>query len=180
MEGVQQGEDSTQALIRGERAKSKAAMEAAEAHKRIAEIEAQKRINADTEALKETEGRRKVLSHANEPVSYRKYTIDEIEIATDYFAEERKIGEGGYGPVYKCHLDHTLVAVKVLRPDAAQGMSQFQQEVRVFLVFVSSWVNLGSITSCLDAGMVMRTSQFMVYCVWCNKTVFEKYVKENI
>ena len=129
MEGVQQGEDSTQALIRGERAKSKAAMEAAEAHKRIAEIEAQKRINADTEALKETEGRRKVLSHANEPVSYRKYTIDEIEIATDYFAEERKIGEGGYGPVFKCYLDHTSAAVKVLRPDAAQGRSQFQQEV---------------------------------------------------
>jgi serine/threonine protein kinase len=45
------------------------------------------------------------------------------------FSEKLKIGEGGYGPVYKCYLDHTPVAVKVLSPDAAQGKSQFQQEV---------------------------------------------------
>lgn len=62
---------------------------------------------------------------------YRRYTIDEIEEATEYFSAARRIGEGGYGPVYKCHLDHTPVAVKVLRPDAAQGKSQFQQEVEV-------------------------------------------------
>ncbi|MBA0601288.1 hypothetical protein Gorai_004469, partial [Gossypium raimondii] len=43
----------------------------------------------------------------------------------------RKIGEGGYGPVYHCNLDHTPVAIKVLRPDAAQGQLQFQQEVEV-------------------------------------------------
>ncbi|XP_042033338.1 U-box domain-containing protein 35-like [Salvia splendens] len=62
---------------------------------------------------------------------YRKYSIEEIELATDCFHESRKIGEGGYGPVYKCSLDHTPVAVKVLRPDAAKGRSQFQQEVEV-------------------------------------------------
>jgi len=61
---------------------------------------------------------------------YRKYTIKEIETATNNFSESCKIGEGGYGPVYRCYLDHTRVAVKVLRPDAAQGKTQFQQEVR--------------------------------------------------
>ncbi|KAL1532197.1 U-box domain-containing protein 34-like [Salvia divinorum] len=66
-----------------------------------------------------------------QPLRYRKYSIEEIELATDCFHESRKIGEGGYGPVYKCSLDHTPVAVKVLRPDAAQGRSQFQQEVEV-------------------------------------------------
>lgn len=60
---------------------------------------------------------------------YRKYTIEEIEIATEYFSKSRQIGEGGYGPVYKCYLDHTPCAVKVLRPDATQGRVQFQQEV---------------------------------------------------
>lgn len=60
---------------------------------------------------------------------YRRYTIEEIEEATERFLESRKIGEGGYGPVFKCILDHTPVAVKVLRPDAAQGMSQFHKEV---------------------------------------------------
>ncbi|XP_051130935.1 U-box domain-containing protein 52-like isoform X2 [Andrographis paniculata] len=62
---------------------------------------------------------------------YKRYTIEEIEEATEFFSESRKIGEGGYGPVYKCYLDHTRVAVKVLRPDAAQGRSQFQREVEV-------------------------------------------------
>ena len=66
---------------------------------------------------------------SNNYVRYRKYTIEEIEAATNFFTESQKIGEGGYGPVYKCHLDHTPVAVKVLRPDAAQGRSQFQREV---------------------------------------------------
>ncbi|KAJ6295197.1 hypothetical protein OIU78_023249 [Salix suchowensis] len=47
------------------------------------------------------------------------------------FQNHAKIGEGGYGPVYKGYLDHTSVAIKVLRPDAAQGRSQFQQEVEV-------------------------------------------------
>ncbi|XP_051121306.1 U-box domain-containing protein 35-like isoform X2 [Andrographis paniculata] len=61
----------------------------------------------------------------------RIYTIDEIEEATECFSESHKIGEGGYGPVYKCYLDHTRVAVKILRPDAAQGREQFQREVEV-------------------------------------------------
>ncbi|VFQ64768.1 unnamed protein product [Cuscuta campestris] len=62
---------------------------------------------------------------------YRRYTIDEIDEATEHFSESRKIGEGGYGPVFKCLLDHTPVAVKVLRPDAAQGRSQFLKEIEV-------------------------------------------------
>ena len=61
---------------------------------------------------------------------YRRYTIEEIEKATNFFSESLKIGEGGYGTVYRCYLDHTPVAVKVLHPDAAQGRSQFLREVR--------------------------------------------------
>ncbi|XP_059638990.1 U-box domain-containing protein 52-like [Cornus florida] len=120
------------AIAEKERAKSKAAIEHAEASQRIAELEAQKRINAEMKALKEAEEKNKVLnSLAKSDVRYRKYAIEEIEAATNFFSESRKIGEGGYGPVYKCYLDHTPVAVKVLRPDAAQGRSQFNQEVEV-------------------------------------------------
>lgn len=120
-------------IVEREKAKSKAAIETAEAAQRIAELEAQKRISAEMKALKESEEKRKALDAlANSDVRYRKYTIEAIEAATEFFAEKYKIGEGGYGPVYKCHLDHTPVAVKVLRPDAAQGRSQFQQEVHTF------------------------------------------------
>lgn len=120
------------AIAEKEKTKSKAATEAAEAQKRIAELEAQKRLSAEMKALRESKEKRKVLDAlVNVDIRYRRYTIEEIEAATDFFAESRKIGEGGYGPVFKCHLDHTLVALKVLRPDAAQGRSQFQREVEV-------------------------------------------------
>ncbi|RWW42113.1 hypothetical protein BHE74_00052385 [Ensete ventricosum] len=118
-----------------EKAKCKAALEAAEAAKRIAQLEAQKRINnaAEMQAFQEP-GRRNssnIIFLSNPDLRYRKYSIEDIEAATENLAENRKIGEGGYGPVYRCYLDHTPVAVKVLRPDAASqgGRSQFQQEV---------------------------------------------------
>ncbi|KAL1207130.1 U-box domain-containing protein 35 [Cardamine amara subsp. amara] len=132
LEEARLAEEAALAIAEKEKAKSKAAMEAAEAAQRIAELEAKKRVNAEMKALKESEEKTKALTAlANSDVRYRKYSIDEIERATEYFAEKYKIGEGGYGPVYKCYLDHTPVAVKVLRPDAAQGRSQFQQEVEV-------------------------------------------------
>ncbi|KAH7853318.1 hypothetical protein Vadar_001138 [Vaccinium darrowii] len=125
-------EEETLAIIEREKAKTKAAIEKAEAAHRIAELEAQKRKNAEMKALKEATEKKKVLDAlARSNVRYRRYTIDEIEAATDHFSISRKIGEGGYGPVFKCFLDNTPVAVKVLRPDAAQGRSQFQQEVEV-------------------------------------------------
>ncbi|KAL6977907.1 non-specific serine,threonine protein kinase [Sarracenia purpurea var. burkii] len=125
-------EEAAMAIVEREKAKTKAAIEAAEAAQRIAELEAQKRRHAEMKALKEAEEKKKVLDVlAQSDIRYRKYSIEEIEAATENFAESRKIGEGGYGPVFKCILDHTPVAIKVLRPDAAQGRSQFQQEVEV-------------------------------------------------
>ncbi|CAN8284134.1 unnamed protein product [Cochlearia groenlandica] len=132
LEEARLAEEAALAIAEKEKAKSKAAMEAAEAAQRIAELESKKRVNAEMKALIESEEKTKALTAlANSDVRYRKYSIEEIEKATEFFAEKYKIGEGGYGPVYKCYLDHTPVAVKVLRPDAAQGRSQFQQEVEV-------------------------------------------------
>jgi len=125
-------EEAALALAEKEKAKSRAAIESAEAAKRLAELEGQKRINAEMKVLLESEQKRKVLDAlAQSDIRYRKYSIEEIEAATDFFTESRKIGEGGYGPVYKCYLDHTPVAIKVLRPDAAHGRSQFLQEVEI-------------------------------------------------
>ncbi|KAH0929759.1 hypothetical protein HID58_015486 [Brassica napus] len=131
LEEARLAEEAALAIAEKEKARSKAAMEAAEAAQRIAELESKKRVNAEMKALKESEEKTKALTAlANNDVRYRKYSIEEIESATEFFAEKYKIGEGGYGPVYKCYLDHTPVAVKVLRADAAQGRSQFQQEVK--------------------------------------------------
>ncbi|XVE97709.1 hypothetical protein REPUB_Repub03eG0042300 [Reevesia pubescens] len=120
------------AIAEMEKAKCKAAIEAAEAAQRLAEMEVYRRRQAEFKAKKEADEKNRALNAlANNDVRYRKYTIEEIEEATEKFSESNKIGEGGYGPVYKGKLDHTPVAIKVLRPDAAQGKKQFQQEVEV-------------------------------------------------
>ncbi|CAN1786450.1 U-box domain-containing protein 34 [Linum perenne] len=124
--------ESTLAIIEMEKAKCKAAMEAAEKAQKLAEMEAQKRRFAEMKAKKEADAKNRALNALTKnDVRYRKYTIEEIEAATEKFKQSFKIGEGGYGPVYKGRLDHTPVAIKVLRPDAAQGKKQFQQEVEV-------------------------------------------------
>ncbi|KAK6915225.1 UspA [Dillenia turbinata] len=124
-------EEAARAIAEKEKQNYKAALEAADAQKRIAEMEMQKRVSAEMKALKENEESKMFMGSSNHHLRYRKYKIEEIEEATDFFSETRKIGEGGYGPVFKCYLDHTPVAVKVLRPNASQGRIQFQKEVEV-------------------------------------------------
>jgi hypothetical protein len=125
-------EEAALALAEVERHKTKTAMEAAQMQQRLAEMESQKRKSAEIKAKHEAEERKKAMEALSRGlIKYRRYTIDEIEVATDHFNSLLKIGEGGYGPVYKGWLDHTPVAIKILRPDLSQGQKQFQQEVIV-------------------------------------------------
>ncbi|XVF48701.1 hypothetical protein PTKIN_Ptkin03bG0211000 [Pterospermum kingtungense] len=131
-EEAKQAGEAALALAEMEKSKCRAAIDAAEAAQRIAEMEAHRRRQAELRAKKEADEKNRALSvMANNDVRYRKYTIEEIEEATENLSDTMKIGEGGYGPVYKGKLDHTPVAIKVLRPDAAQGKKQFQREVEV-------------------------------------------------
>ncbi|KAM0925553.1 hypothetical protein ACQ4PT_004121 [Festuca glaucescens] len=63
--------------------------------------------------------------------SCRRYSRHEIELATDYFSDAKKIGEGGYGVVYRCTLDHTEVAVKVIQQDSRDKIEEFFKEVEI-------------------------------------------------
>jgi predicted RNase H-like nuclease (RuvC/YqgF family) len=57
------------------------------------------------------------------------FSPSELECATEKFSSLRKIGEGGFGCVYKGVLRNMTVAIKVLRLDVLQGRSQFEEEV---------------------------------------------------
>ncbi|KAL3844258.1 hypothetical protein ACJIZ3_001661 [Penstemon smallii] len=125
-------EELAHQLVEMEKVKCRAAVEAAEKAHKIAEWETQRRKHAELKAKRESEEKNRALNVlSNNDVRYRKYSIEEIEAATNKFSKSMKVGEGGYGPVYKGKLDHTPVAIKILRSDAAQGRKQFQQEVEV-------------------------------------------------
>ncbi|GJX88633.1 U-box domain-containing protein kinase family protein [Tanacetum coccineum] len=59
------------------------------------------------------------------------FTRQEIRDATRDFDQSLKIGEGGYGSIFRGFLRHTEVAIKMLHSQSMQGPSEFQQEVNV-------------------------------------------------
>ncbi|KAH7565525.1 hypothetical protein JRO89_XS09G0222800 [Xanthoceras sorbifolium] len=125
LEEARQAEEAALTLLEVERQKAKVAQ-------RMADLELQKRMNEEKKAKQEAEEKQRTMEELSSlNVMYRKYSIQDIEIATDDFSDSLKIGEGGYGPVYKGTLDHTAVAIKVLRADLSQGLKQFKQEVEV-------------------------------------------------
>ncbi|KAL7217575.1 hypothetical protein ACSBR2_010934 [Camellia fascicularis] len=60
------------------------------------------------------------------------YTYKELRIATDDFSPSNKIGEGGFGSVYKGRLKNgKIAAIKVLSPESKQGAREFLTEIKV-------------------------------------------------
>ncbi|XP_077251094.1 putative LRR receptor-like serine/threonine-protein kinase At1g07650 [Tasmannia lanceolata] len=58
------------------------------------------------------------------------FTLRQIKAATNNFDISNKIGEGGFGPVYKGLLsDGTIIAVKQLSPKSSQGKHEFINEI---------------------------------------------------
>ncbi|KAJ6808469.1 U-box domain-containing protein 33-like [Iris pallida] len=54
--------------------------------------------------------------------SIQVFSYLEIERATNGLSESTKIGQGGYGSVYKGYLDNTEVAIKMLDARSQQGL----------------------------------------------------------
>ncbi|KAJ7947200.1 putative Kinase [Quillaja saponaria] len=58
------------------------------------------------------------------------FTLKQIRAATNDFHSDNKIGEGGFGPVYKGQLpDGTAIAVKQLSSKSRQGNREFLNEI---------------------------------------------------
>ncbi|CAN1843964.1 Receptor-like serine/threonine-protein kinase SD1-8 [Linum perenne] len=60
-------------------------------------------------------------------------SIKSVLAATDNFSEANKLGEGGFGPVYKgiLHPDGQEVAVKRLSKKSGQGLEEFMNELKL-------------------------------------------------
>lgn len=119
----------TMAMVEREKQNSRAAMEIVQKAQMLAELESEKRIQAERKFEAEYEERQKLMDAlAHSLARCRRYSAEEIEAATNFFRCE-KIGEGSYGPVYRARIDHTPVAIKVLKSDIPDGLMQFKQEV---------------------------------------------------
>uniref|UniRef100_A0A7N2R964 Uncharacterized protein n=1 Tax=Quercus lobata TaxID=97700 RepID=A0A7N2R964_QUELO len=58
------------------------------------------------------------------------YDLESIRVATGNFSDENKLGQGGYGPVYKGKLPSGQeIAVKRLSRVSGQGLKEFKNEV---------------------------------------------------
>ncbi|KAL5200321.1 hypothetical protein ABZP36_021524 [Zizania latifolia] len=87
-----------------------------------------------------------------------RYSYKELAKATSNFDQSNKIGEGGFGPVYKGTLkDGTDVAVKLLSLQSRQGVNEFLNE----LIAISgvSHENLVKLHGCCVEG----THRILVY-----------------
>ncbi|XP_019435819.1 PREDICTED: U-box domain-containing protein 34-like [Lupinus angustifolius] len=132
IEKARLGEEAALALAEVEKQKTKAAIESAEMSRCLAAIEIKKRKQTEKRAMQKEE-EKQIALNTNQPdnILCKRYNIKEIEDATNCFDKALKLGEGGYGPVFKGLLDNTVVAIKALRSNITQGDRQFQQEVDV-------------------------------------------------
>ncbi|KAK3130699.1 hypothetical protein QOZ80_6BG0496800 [Eleusine coracana subsp. coracana] len=72
------------------------------------------------------------VDKANDSLTREDYSKQKAETVANLLSTEKaKIGEGGYGNVYKCFLDHTEVAVKVIQQDSSDKIDEFLREVEI-------------------------------------------------
>ncbi|CAH8360294.1 unnamed protein product [Eruca vesicaria subsp. sativa] len=86
----------------------------------------------------------------NKEAGPRRFVYKDLELATNRFSAHRKLGEGGFGAVYRGFLNEidTLVAVKKLSGRSKQGKREFLTEVKIIsklrhrnLVQLIGWCN---------------------------------------
>ncbi|TVU49150.1 hypothetical protein EJB05_00444, partial [Eragrostis curvula] len=63
----------------------------------------------------------------------KRFSYDELAAATDNFSDNRKLGEGGFGSVYRGFLEelNLPVAVKRVSKSSRQGWKEFMSEVKI-------------------------------------------------
>ncbi|CAM0879080.1 unnamed protein product [Alopecurus aequalis] len=94
------------------------------------------------------------------------FEFQQILEATDNFSEENKLGEGGFGPVYKGLFPEGVeIAVKRLDSDSDQGLVEFKNEVE--LIAKLQHRNLVRLMGCCSQGV----EKVLVYEYLPNKSL---------
>ncbi|GJM99478.1 hypothetical protein PR202_ga16576 [Eleusine coracana subsp. coracana] len=84
--------------------------------------------------------------------------FEDVVAATNNFSEACKIGQGGFGKVYKATLSGQEVAIKRLSKDSEQGNKEFRNEV--ILIAKLQHRNLVRLLSCSVEGHALTSMQW--------------------
>eukprot|EP01018_Ginkgo_biloba_P041198 Gb_00029 [translate_table: standard] len=94
------------------------------------------------------------------------YNLETLQVATGNFHQDNKLGEGGFGPVYKGIMsDGREIAVKKMSLRSAQGKTEFMNEVK--LVANIRHRNLARLLGCCTKG----PERLLVYEYLPNKSL---------
>ncbi|CAI5516940.1 unnamed protein product [Closterium sp. Naga37s-1] len=72
------------------------------------------------------QGEREMLQY-----EFREYSLHHLHTATDGFSEQRLIGQGSSGRVYRGEINHTPVAIRRLDDSLDSALHEFDKEVRL-------------------------------------------------
>ncbi|GLU18030.1 hypothetical protein SLE2022_343520 [Rubroshorea leprosula] len=89
------------------------------------------------------------------------FSLRQIKAATNNFDPVNKIGEGGFGPVYKGHLtDGKIIAVKQLSAKSKQGNREFVNEIG--LISALQHPHLVKLYGCcIDGNQLLLVNEYM-------------------
>ncbi|KAL1199642.1 G-type lectin S-receptor-like serine/threonine-protein kinase [Cardamine amara subsp. amara] len=94
------------------------------------------------------------------------FSFESVALATDYFSSENKLGEGGFGPVYKGRLiDGGEVAIKRLSLASGQGLVGFKNEA--MLIAKLQHTNLVQLMGCC----IDKDEKMLIYEYMPNKSL---------
>ncbi|XP_076904525.1 U-box domain-containing protein 33-like [Bidens hawaiensis] len=85
---------------------------------------------------------------------HTEFSFSEIKDATRNFDPSLKIGEGGYGSIFRGFILHTQVAIKMLHLHSLQGPTEFQLEINILSKLRHPYL-LTLIGACPDAWIIV-------------------------
>ncbi|CAI7738143.1 unnamed protein product [Closterium sp. NIES-53] len=92
-----------------------------------AEVDMARAAAAEAVALAAAaQGEREMLQY-----EFREYSLHHLHTATDGFSEQRLIGQGSSGRVYRGEINHTPVAIRCLDDSLDSALHEFDKEVRL-------------------------------------------------
>ncbi|CAL4987034.1 unnamed protein product [Urochloa decumbens] len=105
---------------------------------------------------------------------FRVYDFLQVLEATNNFSEENKLGQGGFGPVYKGRFHDGLeIAVKRLASHSGQGFREFKNEIE--LIAKLQHTNLVRLLGCCSQG----DERLLIYEYMSNKSL-DFYIFDEI